>query len=200
MSELTNGADPTNGIDFSDESTNQEPPTKPPSPNRIDGQISQGQPTHLNSDITEDHILPRRLRGRREINWVGSEITQTEAIFHSSILESTSFKEPRLHQKDLPRPPKGWKELSKHPHSEGFTAAARKEYNTLTEKDTFQIIDRSMAQPIRPLPTMWVFTYKFDADGFLIKYKARLVVRGDMQTEEDETYAATLAARVFRSL
>jgi len=28
---------------------------------------------------------------------------------------------------------------------------------------------------------MWVFTYKLDEDGFVIKYKARLVVRGDLQ-------------------
>jgi hypothetical protein len=48
---------------------------------------------------------------------------------------------------------------------------------------------------------MWVFTYKFDTDGFLVKFKARLVVRGDLQPASDkDNYAATLAARVFRSL
>jgi hypothetical protein len=51
------------------------------------------------------------------------------------------------------------------------------------------------------LPLIWVFTYKFDTDGFLIKFKARLCVRGDLQelTHQD-TYAATLAARTFRIL
>ena len=47
---------------------------------------------------------------------------------------------------------------------------------------------------------MWVFTYKFDEDGLLYKYKARLVVRGDLQDDWGDTYAATLAARVFRFL
>ncbi|PQM43552.1 hypothetical protein VC83_09679 [Pseudogymnoascus destructans] len=49
---------------------------------------------------------------------------------------------------------------------------------------------------------MWVFTYKFDNSGFLVKYKARLVVRGDLQrySIHDETYAATLASRTFRAL
>ncbi|KAF7567672.1 hypothetical protein PtrM4_142630 [Pyrenophora tritici-repentis] len=47
---------------------------------------------------------------------------------------------------------------------------------------------------------MWVFTYKFDEDGLLYKYKARLVVRGDLQEDWGDTYAATLAARVFRFL
>jgi len=28
---------------------------------------------------------------------------------------------------------------------------------------------------------MWVFTYKLDKDGFVIKYKARFIIRGDLQ-------------------
>jgi hypothetical protein len=47
---------------------------------------------------------------------------------------------------------------------------------------------------------MWVFTYKFNKDGYLLKYKARLVVRGDLQEQYSDTYAATLAARLFRAL
>jgi hypothetical protein len=47
---------------------------------------------------------------------------------------------------------------------------------------------------------MWVFTYKFDEDRYLLKYKARLVVRGDLQEQYSDTYAATLAARLFRAL
>jgi hypothetical protein len=48
---------------------------------------------------------------------------------------------------------------------------------------------------------MWVFSYKLDEDGFVIKYKARLIIRGDLQVSQfKDTYAATLAARVFRAL
>ena len=48
---------------------------------------------------------------------------------------------------------------------------------------------------------MWVFTYKCDSSGYLIKHKARIVVRGDLQPASQlETYAATLAARTFRFL
>jgi hypothetical protein len=47
-----------------------------------------------------------------------------------------------------------------------------------------------------------VFTYKFDEDDYLNKYKARLVVRGDMQRDSlfNETYPGTLVASVFRFL
>jgi hypothetical protein len=47
---------------------------------------------------------------------------------------------------------------------------------------------------------MWVFTYKFNEDGYLYRFKARLVVRGDLQQPYGDTYAATLAARTFRAL
>jgi hypothetical protein len=45
-----------------------------------------------------------------------------------------------------------------------------------------------------------VFKYKFDTDGYLIKFKARLCVRGDLQSTEQDIYAATLAVRIFRAL
>ena len=52
---------------------------------------------------------------------------------------------------------------------------------------------------LKTLPLMWVYTYKFDADGYLHAFKARLVARGDLQHTTEETYAATLAAQVFRA-
>jgi hypothetical protein len=45
-----------------------------------------------------------------------------------------------------------------------------------------------------------VFTYKIGQDGYLTSFKARLVVRGDLQEPLEDTYAATLAIRNFRAL
>ena len=48
---------------------------------------------------------------------------------------------------------------------------------------------------------MWVYVYKFDKHGRLLKCKARLVVRGDQQARtKQNTYASTLAGRSFRTL
>ena len=47
---------------------------------------------------------------------------------------------------------------------------------------------------------MLVFKYKFDEDEFLIKYKARLIVRNDLQHTNQNIYAITLVARIFRVL
>jgi hypothetical protein len=45
---------------------------------------------------------------------------------------------------------------------------------------------------------MWVFTYKFDEDSYLTKFKARLIERGDLPKVYKDTYAATLAAQIFQ--
>ena len=58
-----------------------------------------------------------------------------------------------------------------------------------------------LSTKVQILLLLWVFTYKFDTDGYLFKFKARICVRGDLQRLDDPTtYAATLAARTFRAL
>jgi Reverse transcriptase (RNA-dependent DNA polymerase) len=48
---------------------------------------------------------------------------------------------------------------------------------------------------------MWTFIYKFDTEGYLTKYKSRIVARGDLQRNGlQDTYAATLFAKTFRAM
>jgi hypothetical protein len=61
-------------------------------------------------------------------------------------------------------------------------------------------VDESEAKDTVPLPLMWVFTNKFDENGYLLKEKARIVARGDLHITDDDTYAATLAAQTFRAV
>ena len=79
--------------------------------------------------------------------------------------------------------------------------AAESEWKGLDEMGTFEDVDRTEATSW-PIPLMWVFTYKYDSDGYLLKFKARIVVRGDLERfqEERDVYAATLAAKTFRAL
>ncbi len=69
--------------------------------------------------------------------------------------------------------------MLKHAHAKGFKAAALTEYTELRKRGTFEIVNRT--NDMEPLPLIWVFSYKFDTDGKLLKYKARLCVRGDLQ-------------------
>jgi transposase InsO family protein len=119
--------------------------------------------------------------------------------YHSAFAIGTKAGHPRVHQDDLPSPPRTWKELQSHRYGPEFKEAARTEYQTLEGRETFQVVPKT--PDIKVIPLTWVFTYKLDTDGYLTKFKARICVRGDLQPRSNkDTYAATLAARIFRTL
>ena len=78
----------------------------------------------------------------------------------------------------------------------------QREITDIKRKNTYKTIAWKdfNAQDNEVLPLLWVFKFKLDSEGYLTKYKARICVRGDLQTTAEETYAATLAIRVFRAL
>jgi hypothetical protein len=88
------------------------------------------------------------------------------------------------------------------PHRQGFIAAMQREILDIKRKGTYKTINWKdfNAQDYEVLPLLWVFKYKLDNKGFLTKYKARICVRGNLQTTAEDTYAATLAIRIFRAL
>ena len=91
--------------------------------------------------------------------------------------------------------------MLKHQYSAEFKKAADKEFEALLAKGTFKYVKASeIDSKAQVIPLMWIFTYKFDQDGSLLKYKARLVAWGDLQYTEEDTYTATLAAQVFRAI
>ena len=95
----------------------------------------------------------------------------------------------------MPPPPHTWKDLQTHPYREGLRTAATKEYQDLERHNTFKSVPKT--SKITTLPLIWVFTYKFNTDGCLIKFKARLCVRGDLQPLINQD---NYAARTFRAL
>jgi hypothetical protein len=108
-------------------------------------------------------------------------------------------EKPSRHRDDLPAAPEHWKDMIRHPHREAFMSAAAVEVRNLKNKGTFEVVDRPNDRSIQVLPLRWVFDYKFDQDGNLLKHKARLCVRGDLErVTSEEKRAATLAARTAR--
>ena len=47
---------------------------------------------------------------------------------------------------------------------------------------------------------MWVFTNKFNKNGFFTNFKAKLIAKGDLYKLKEETYAITLIAQTFRAI
>lgn len=139
-------------------------------------------------------------------DWDEEQCYQTlNAVVMAATLkeETQQVSGDRMHRNDLPEPPNTWKQMVQHPMKALFEQAARKEVETLRHKGTWTEIRRptSADRSDRPLPLKWVWTYKFDKDGYFQKCKARIVVRGDLQEKGtvESTYAATLAAKSFRT-
>jgi hypothetical protein len=107
----------------------------------------------------------------------------------------------RIYRDELPPPLIHWKQLLTHPKMTEFLEACKVEIEQLLKIGVWNVVPQSSIKG-KLIPLKWVFTYKFDQDGYLIKYKARIVVQGDLQPKGslDSTYAATLAAKSFRAL
>jgi hypothetical protein len=78
------------------------------------------------------------------------------------------------------------------PRREGFIQAMMKEIATLIKMGAFEVVLREAWMKVTPLT--WILKIKRTASGILSKLKARLCVRGDLETEGVdyfETYAPT---------
>ena len=152
--------------------------------------------TEITSDLDTSNIITssRRTKDRKQAHAVNLSQLHLCSGFHYAFAADHGKK---VHQNDLPPEPKNWKQLQSHPHATQFKQAADLEYSHLMNRQTFKPVDQ---QRHNVIPLLWVFKYKFDTDGYLVKHKARLCVRGDLQKTAEDTTAATLAIKVFRAL
>ena len=97
-------------------------------------------------------------------------------------LQPQEPQKARLHREQLPPPPKRWRDLDHHLYGKEFMAAVAEEFKRCQDRGCFKTVSAAEAAS-QALPLMWVFTYKFDEDGLLYKYKGRLVVRGDVHDD-----------------
>ena len=183
-------------------------------PQPIRGQNVAPRANEISGTTDANNILPEgtsRKRKRRMVAFAANEDPQDlKAEFHmtfaaalTSVLSTTAPapgpQDERLHRDRMPPEPNNFTELMRHPFKKEFFNACGTEIEALKSRGTFRAVNR--APHHRPLPLLWVFKYKFDTDGYLVKFKARICVRGDLQISTRETnYAATLAVRVFRAL
>ena len=90
------------------------------------------------------------------------------------ITSASQYTTARIYRSELLPPPRSQKELEYHKHKAGFKAAAYKEYTNLQRRETFKKVPSLEPKEKGELVIliMQVFTYKFDKDRYLIKYKA----------------------------
>ena len=176
------------------------PSTAPPPRHGWTYKPSTNQPSRVSeitSDLDTSNIITssRRTRDRKHAHALNISQLHLQSGFHYAF--ATGY-DRKVHQNDLPPEPKNWKQLQSHPHYTQFKEAADAEYEYLIARNTFKPVPKE--EIFNVIPLLWVFKYKLDTNGYLIKHKARLCVRGDLQKTAEDTTAATLAIKVFRAL
>lgn len=98
--------------------------------------------------------------------------------------------------------PTSWKQMQKHKDRTQFMIAAEAEFQGLQDRKAWEVVDiNEVPNDEKIFPMRWVFVTKKDGD--LIKHKARIVLRGDLDKtsyNRDEIYSHTLGLQHFRSL
>jgi hypothetical protein len=168
----------------------------------IDSNAAQNREL-IDSNLRDTHILPEGSTRSRKPSRKSSSFFVNK-YWSTFVTASTTAPKTRFHYSDLPPEPRFYQDVMKlpAPHRQGFIAAMQREISDIKRKDTYKTIkwEEFNAQDHEVLSLLWVFKYKLDSEGFLTKYKARICVRGDLQTTAEDTYAATLATRIFRAL
>jgi hypothetical protein len=185
--------------------------------------LHQALPSHAPKNITADLDTANIIEGKHERcpSQKYVHLTTLETVHENCYSWENTFSafstmisppnpasiEPQLYQIDLPPPPNNWKKMLAHPLADEFKKAAQEEWDAIMKRKIYKkmpAIERYNAGTI--LPLRWVFAYKLDSSGNLIKCKARIVVRGDLQpyssihSSKNEAAATTLAARTFCAL
>ena len=75
--------------------------------------------------------------------------------------------------------PEGPEQAQLLPDWPEWKGALHGELGSLTNKNTYTLVDRPPGANV--IGTQWVLSKKFDADGCLVKHKARLVAQGYSQ-------------------
>ena len=85
------------------------------------------------------------------------------------------------------REPKSYAEAAEDAN---WHAAMEEEMHALSDNETWDLVDAPKG--VKPIGCRWVFKVKYNTDGSVNRYKARLVVKGYAQKPDidyDETFA-----------
>ena len=103
-------------------------------------------------------------------------LAQADTSFHAEIRKGITYKLHRSQLQDYPPP--HFRSLQSHRFADQWRQAMETEYSHLAREKVLQEVPVAEAQG-RILDLMWVFDYKYTEEGYLDRFKARLVVRGD---------------------
>ena len=97
--------------------------------------------------------------------------------------------------------PKSYGAVLKSADKEKWLEAIHREWDCLTKNGTWELVEKPKGAPI--VGSKWVFSLKFNVDGTIKRYKARLVCQGFSQTfgvDYFETFAPVVQMNTIRML
>ncbi len=141
--------------------------------------------------------------------WI-SEKMKKILVFHTTLMIVFNTKASKLeikttssfkfHISNLSKSSLHWRIMLRHSHVEEFIKVAQMKYNVIETKKTWKIVDKR--DDYKLISLKWVFIYKSDSNDFLFKYKARIMIRDNLQkiNNVQNVYAATFASKIFRMM
>ena len=97
--------------------------------------------------------------------------------------------------------PETFSQAMKSPDAKQWENAAKAEYDSLLENDTWSLVE--LPSNRQAIKCKWVFRAKYDSEGNIERYKARVVAKGFEQKhgiDYDETYAPVVKYPSLRAL
>jgi hypothetical protein len=98
--------------------------------------------------------------------------------------------------------PNNYSDATRSPYFSQWLKAMREELDSLLKNHTWDIVD-STPDGRKPLDGRWVYKLKRNADGVIVRYKARWCVKGFLQQygiDFDQTFASVVKPMAFRVL
>ena len=134
------------------------------------------------------------------VAWATQNMDPEEGYIDTSVPDM-SFRAYKASKKgnnpDLPN----YREAMEGEHAEEFKSAMKKEINALEKHGTWRgVLKSSIPTNGEIIPLTWAFRIKRKPNGEFDKFKARLVVRGDLQNDERETYAPVVKWATIRTV
>ncbi len=134
--------------------------------------------------------------------------SEEDSDFDDNDTESTNFMAYNVMTNSSPArtphpldPPNNYNNISGRHDAQDWYLACNDELDAMERNATW--IEVPLPQTQRPLPTRWTFDTKKDEQGNILRYRSRLVARGDRQIpgiDFTDTYAPTVNIQCIRIL
>jgi hypothetical protein len=161
----------------------------------------------------ESNLVPQPAGSSRTIPWAAAFMAGTLAgpvgTHQGKIIDKAKVKRLlaqglKIHESELPAPPTSQHGVDTHILRDQWIKAELEHLESHRQMKSWTKVPVRRARETgkQILDCMWVYTYKLNKEGHMIKCKARIVVRGDQQRNitTQDTYAATLASQSFQLL